>query len=1501
MATNKKITELTELSEADLSDDDVLPIVDISAGTTNKVRKSTLASALSGVSSITATTPIAVNQSTGAVVVSTGTIPITSGGTGQTNASAAISALGGFSDPTTTRGDLLSRGASIVGRVPIGSVNNVLKSDGTDPGWGLVATSELSGTINLTNQVSGILPTGNGGTGISAIGAAGQVLTVNSGGSGLEWAAGVTPSEVALDRFSGTGSQTAFTLSTAPTSENVTQLFISGVYQQKDTYSISGNVLTFNTAPPSGTDNIEITNTGASFYGVTASIGTVTTGTPGTSAVVSITGDGVLSFTLPRGDVGATGSTGSTGSTGAAASITAGTATGLSVGASPTVTNSGSSSAATFNFGIPVGATGATGSTGSAGSAATITVGSTTTGAAGSSASIVNSGSSSAATFDFTIPKGDTGATGSTGTAATIAAGTTTTGAAGSSASVANSGSSSAATFDFTIPKGDTGATGSTGATGTAATIAAGTATGLSAGASPTVTNSGSSSAATFNFGIPAGATGSTGSAATIAVGTTTTGAAGSSASVSNSGSSSAATFDFAIPKGDTGTTGTAATIAAGTATGLTVGSAPTVTNSGSSSAATFNFGIPVGATGATGSTGSTGAAATIAAGTATGLTVGSAPTVTNSGSSSAATFNFGIPVGATGATGATGSTGATGTAATIAVGTTTTGAAGSAATVTNVGSSSAATFNFVVPQGAAGTGSGDVTGPASSTDNAIARFDSTTGKLLQNSTVTVSDVGAVAAASLTLTTDLAIADGGTGSSTAGAALTALGAAASGANSDITSLTGLTTDLTVAQGGTGAGTFTANGLLIGNGTGAVTATAVGTATHVLTSNGVGVAPTFQAAGGGGATDIDGLSDAVTKSSGGTIGLGTGALVNDDGSVRNNTAVGYQAGNTLTDGYNNNLFGYQAGFYISSGYENNAIGYRSSYNVTTGYKNTGVGHRTFYDLTTGSKNTAIGCDSSKSLTTGSTNVAMGFESLRDLRTGIDNIAIGVDAGKNITTQSENVILGAAAGAAKLGTGNTLLGHRAGNTGATGNYNVYVGNVTGLNATGNNNTMMGYFAGYSQVAGTNNTIIGNGAAGSTTTISDEITLGNTAVTKFRIPGINFTVKDTVATEDYVLTVDANGEAGWEAAAGGATDIDGLSDGVTNSSGFTVGLGLEALSNDDGGSNKNTALGYQALKATNSNFQNTAVGYQAGTALIGTGDVNYGRDSSLFGYRAGALLTTGKSNTAVGTAALDAATTPDGNTAIGTEAGGVVTTGANNVFVGRDAGYTTTTGSNNIILGGSAQASSATVSNEITLGDTNITKFRVPGLNFNIKDSTATEDYVLTVDANGEAGWEAAGGGGGTWEVIANGSSLSAGTYTDISGYKYVKAIFGSAGSTNVGPSLSTSNSSNSGVSTSNGCYFRTTLYEHAFYNSTGAYSPDTSSLYYGNSIIPASTPHAFHVELFGLDQTNVGIRAGLEGAVGIWDNTTFICQTQSGSSNWYFYNNTAVTYYLIIGVS
>lgn len=55
----------------------------------------------------------------------------------------------------------------------------------------------------------------------------------------------------------------------------------------------------------------------------------------------------------------------------------------------------------------------------------------------------------------------------------------------------------------------------------------------------------------------------------------------------------------------------------------------------------------------------------------------------------------------------------------------------------------------------------GDVTGPASSTDNALTRFDGTTGKVIQNSNATLSDTG-----DLNLSIPLGVASGGTGVNT---------------------------------------------------------------------------------------------------------------------------------------------------------------------------------------------------------------------------------------------------------------------------------------------------------------------------------------------------------------------------------------------------------------------------------------------------------------------------------------------------------------------------------------------------------------------------------------------------------------------------------------------------------------------------------------------------------------------------------------------------------------
>ena len=76
---------------------------------------------------------------------------------------------------------------------------------------------------------------------------AGRVLTVHS------ISATVAGDGLTVNNFSGDGSDTTFTLGINPVHENNTQVYIDGVYQFKNTYSISGTTLTFSAAPPNGT------------------------------------------------------------------------------------------------------------------------------------------------------------------------------------------------------------------------------------------------------------------------------------------------------------------------------------------------------------------------------------------------------------------------------------------------------------------------------------------------------------------------------------------------------------------------------------------------------------------------------------------------------------------------------------------------------------------------------------------------------------------------------------------------------------------------------------------------------------------------------------------------------------------------------------------------------------------------------------------------------------------------------------------------------------------------------------------------------------------------------------------------------------------------------------------------------------------------------------------------------------------------------------------------
>ena len=107
----------------------------------------------------------------------------------------------------------------------------------------------------------------------------GEPTVVAAGSSGA-------PTTITRQVFSGTGSQTVFTLASDPGAlGNSAQVYIGGVYQQRSTYTIAGTTLTFSAAPVAGTDNIEFVNFLTSSIGATSA--DLVTYTPAGSGAVA--------------------------------------------------------------------------------------------------------------------------------------------------------------------------------------------------------------------------------------------------------------------------------------------------------------------------------------------------------------------------------------------------------------------------------------------------------------------------------------------------------------------------------------------------------------------------------------------------------------------------------------------------------------------------------------------------------------------------------------------------------------------------------------------------------------------------------------------------------------------------------------------------------------------------------------------------------------------------------------------------------------------------------------------------------------------------------------------------------------------------------------------------------------------------------------------------------------------------------------------------------------
>ena len=117
----------------------------------------------------------------------------------------------------------------------------------------------------------------------------------------------------AIDTFNGDNSTVNFTLRDAPATTSAILVFVGGIRQQTDSYTLSSTTLQFTEAPPTGTNNIQVLFLGIGTTTTVPADGTVSTIKIASQAVTgdklglnSIGGNAITSLSITGDKIGLT-------------------------------------------------------------------------------------------------------------------------------------------------------------------------------------------------------------------------------------------------------------------------------------------------------------------------------------------------------------------------------------------------------------------------------------------------------------------------------------------------------------------------------------------------------------------------------------------------------------------------------------------------------------------------------------------------------------------------------------------------------------------------------------------------------------------------------------------------------------------------------------------------------------------------------------------------------------------------------------------------------------------------------------------------------------------------------------------------------------------------------------------------------------------------------------------------------------------------------------------